>query len=120
LFEELLKRKVNCIDTVRKNKRDIPKSVLHKKFHKKDEIGERIIKWHNSVDVMVVCWMVKKEVRMLTTCGFATKETDVITRDGDEVEGGREMKKKPQILRVYFINGFLCGKKFYIDATQRC
>jgi hypothetical protein len=101
LFEQLLFRKVNCIGTVRKNKRDIPKSVLHKKFHKKNEIGERIIKWHKNLDVMVVTWMDKKEVRMLTTCGLATKETDIITREQDEFEGGRDMKKKPQIIQTY-------------------
>jgi hypothetical protein len=41
---------------------------------------------------MVTVWKDKKEVRMLTTCGFASKDTDVITREG--IEGGREMKKK--------------------------
>jgi hypothetical protein len=74
-FYICIQKKVDCIGTVRADRRDLPKTVLGATFK---ERGDRIVKTYRQFTL--ACWMDSKEVRFLSSMGSGSFETDKITR----------------------------------------
>lgn len=84
LFTELFDRKMNVTGTVRSNRRDLPPSILQKKW-KKNEKGKRVFRFKKRFVLMN--WMDSKGVRILSSLGSPHVADDVIN--------------KPQLIRSY-------------------
>jgi hypothetical protein len=95
LSEELFRQKTDTIGTVRKDRRDLPNSVLKFSF-KGLEKGARIIKYNEEFRVMN--WLDSKEVRILSSVGTA-KDIDI--RRSRPNPNPNAAKQKPEMIVIY-------------------
>jgi hypothetical protein len=84
LFQVLHQNRTDAVGTLRANRRNIPSDIKEKRWKKKDK-GKMIVRHLD--DFLLLNWMDKKEVRIVSTVGSAEKRSDI----GD----------KPQVVLLY-------------------
>ena len=82
LFELLLEHKTDCVGTVRKNRRFLPKKIMHTKWKKKEDRGKVNCAYKGR---LILCnYLDKRDVRIMSSVGT-----------GDNVG------KKPEVIHIY-------------------
>ena len=89
VVKHLLDHKTNCIGTLRKDRKGIPKDVVGPK---KIKANERIVRYEERTGIMCTRWKDKKDVYMMSSC---------ITNDTVNVMRAGKPKDIPLVVHMY-------------------